>query len=132
MVAFERERGYTLARMTFDRRSHFLPPALWPAAICFVVAAQFFVVFAPVLEGHFGPDARSHVEAMGGHAHHAHNPADCAACAARSLQAATNHPANSVVALHHGVPRVGAKRDHDIGFLKGKSSRPRAPPIRQA
>jgi hypothetical protein len=118
--------------MTFDRRSGVLPSGFWRAAIFLAVAAQLLLAFAPLMEGHFGPDARSHVEAAGTKVHHVHNPADCAACAARALQATATHAAAPVLEVrHHTTPRLSERDQHLIRSRESKS-RPRAPPLRQA
>ena len=133
MLAFSGQRYYTLSAMTFARRSCAPLSALWQTTIGLLVAVQVLLALTPMLEGRYGRDARTHVEASGTSVHHAHNPADCAACAARGLMAAANRSNNTVIELTHGVALVAPeRRDHLAEFLKGSISRPRAPPFRQA
>ena len=132
VLAFGRERDYTSPVMTCDRRVRVLASALWLPAICFLVAAQFVLAFAPLMEGRFGPDARPHAEAAGTSVHHAHNAADCAACAARGLLATANPSAQvAIESLQLVLPGL-SERDEHFAFLRESESRPRAPPLRQA
>ena len=118
--------------MNFDRRSRVLPSALWLPAICFLVAAQLVLAFAPLMEGRFGADARPHVEVDGTSTHHAHNAADCAACAARGLLATANPSAPVAIESLQSVLPGLSDRDELFAFLRESQSRPRAPPFRQA
>ena len=119
--------------MTFERRARAPLTAIWQTAICLLIAVQVVLAFAPLLEGRFGADARTHVEATGVNVHHAHNPESCPACAARGLLAAANHSDNPAIESHQGTDRVAPKADdHLAEFLKGSISRSRAPPFRQA
>lgn len=131
-MAFAPERGYTSAGMTFVRHSRVLPPALWRPAIFFFAVAQLFLAFGPLMEGRFGADARSHVEAADTNSHHAHNAADCTACTARDLLAAANHAAQSGADPYQTVLLARSNRDERLDSLRESSSRPRAPPFRQA
>jgi hypothetical protein len=120
--------------MNFDRRSRIVLSALLSPAICFLLAAQLVLTFAPLIEGRFGADARPHVEAAGTNVHHAHNAADCAACAARGLQAKANHAASPAIASLRAVFPGPSARVENLAFLKEckSKSRPRAPPRRLA
>lgn len=133
VLAFKRQHDYTSSPMTFERRLRAPLSKLWQTAICLLAVVQVVLAFASTLEGRYGADAKTHIEAAGTSVHHAHNPADCAACAARGLMAAANRSDNTVIESRHGVALVTPKRgDHLAEFLKGSTSRPRAPPIRHA
>src|SRR5215211_4889880 len=71
--------------MTFVREPRILARKLWRPAMVFFALAQIILAFAPLLEGHYGRGAYSHVEGSGTHLHYAHNESDCAACLVRSL-----------------------------------------------
>lgn len=120
--------------MTFERRSRAPLTAIWQTAISLLIAVQVVLAFAPLLEGRFGADARTHVEATGVNVHHAHNPESCPACAARGLLAAANRADTpAAIESHQRTDRVAPKGDDRLAeFLKGSISRPRAPPFRQA
>jgi hypothetical protein len=131
-LAFPREAGYTSTLMTRVSVSRIPPSAIWRPLVCLLVAAQFLLAFAPLVEWQFGADARPHVEAAGTKAHHAHNPADCAACAARGLLGVANQTAPPVIGLLRPVPPGLEVRDEQLALLSESQSRPRAPPFRQA
>lgn len=118
--------------MTFMCHSRVLPPALWRPAIFFFAVGQLLLAFAPLMEGRFGEDTRSHVEAAGTNSHHAHDAADCTACTARGLLGAPIHTAQSAIESHQSVLLALSARDEDLGSLRESNSRPRAPPFRQA
>ena len=118
--------------MTRASVSRIPPSAIWRPLVCLLVAAQFLLAFAPLMEWQFGADARPHVEAAGTRAHHAHNPADCAACAARGLLAVANQNPQPVIGLLRPVAAGLEVRDEHLALLSESQSRPRAPPFRQA
>jgi len=133
MLALGWDPDYTSSPMTFEWRARAPLTAIWQTAIGLLVAVQVVLAFTPVLEGRYGADARTHVEATGTSVHHAHNPTDCAACAARGLLAAANRSDNAVIESKRLVGLVTPKfNDHLAEFLKGSASRPRAPPFRHA
>jgi hypothetical protein len=97
-----------------------------------IAVAQLFLAIASFTEGRFGADARAHFESAGTSAHHAHNEADCAACAARGLLAMANRADHSAIESQREVALTSPKRDEHPDRLTRSSSRPRAPPLRQA
>ena len=114
--------------MTFVPHSRILPRNLWRPAIFFFAVAQVLLSFAPLLEGRQGPDAQSHVEALGTTLHHAHNDADCAACAVRGLlSSADPEPVSSYDFSREtgGITEREAPSPHSALLL---FSRSRAPP----
>src|ERR1044071_2780489 len=115
--------------MTFVPQSRLLPRALWRPALFFFTVAQFFLSFAPLLEGRQGPDARAHVEEAGTTLHHAHNDADCAACIARGILASADPEAPE-------APVFSARLSVDIDAVSTEirsvstdHTRSRAPPV---
>lgn len=132
VLALRAEGSYSSPGMTFGRDSRARASALrWPAIVCFV-AAQLVLTLAPLMERAFDPNARAHVEATGASTHHAHNPSDCAACAARTLlSAARPTPQRALESFQPSLSELSTRDEH-LDFLSKSSSRPRAPPFRQA
>ncbi len=118
--------------MRLVRHSHVLPSVLWRPALLLFAVAQLFVVIAPLAEGRFGADAKAHVEAAGSSGHHAHNEADCTSCVARSLVGAPNRSDNTAPLSLQRVHVQVLERVDSFGSRAESSSRPRAPPFRQA
>ena len=118
--------------MTFVRHIRVVPPALLRPALVFVAIAQLVLAFAPLIEGQAGADARPHVEAEGTGSHHAHDAGDCTGCIVRSLVATLNHAAHPASASHQSELLALPEQDGRIDSPSESSSRPRAPPLRQA
>ena len=132
LVAITPERGYTSPGMNFMRSFRVIPPALRRPAMLFFVIAQVLLALAPLIEGRFGADSRSHVESAGTRSHHAHDGADCTACAARGLLATPGHAAQSAIGSSLSSLLPLAARTENLDSQRESGSRPRAPPFRQA
>lgn len=132
VLALRAEGSYPSGSMTFDRLSRARASALrWPA-IVFFAATQLLLTFAPLMERELDPNGRAHVEATGTSSHHAHNPSDCAACAARTVLSPASHtPQPALESFQPLLPELSTRDEH-LDFLSKSSSRPRAPPFRQA
>ena len=118
--------------MIFVPQSRILPRALWRPAIFFFAVAQFFLAFAPLMEGRFGADARAHVELAGTSTHHAHNDADCAACTARGLLASANIATPAAFESPRADVLAPSQQDVHLASRRESSSKARAPPFRTA
>jgi hypothetical protein len=117
--------------MIFVRPSRAIPDKLWRPAMFLFAVSQFLLAFAPLAEGRFGKDAESHVEAAGTIAHHSHST-DCTACTARSILAAALPVAIAAPLAANAVVTVSLAELLDFSSSAQASSRPRAPPVRQA
>jgi hypothetical protein len=114
--------------MTFVPYSRVLPRALWRPAIFFFAVAQVFLSFAPLLEGHYGPDARAHVEPAGTKLHHAHDESDCSACIARGLLASADPERPAIPVVEHAVNIPVTIGSSTAGSAWTLHTRSRAPP----
>ncbi len=93
-----------------------------------VLAAQFGMAGAGVLDGREGASAASHLESGGTNLHFAHNEADCFMCRAQHLgdAAPINIEASSPVLPQS--PEVAARALHIVSAEQPLSNASRAPP----
>lgn len=123
---------YTSSHMTAAPIHTTRTSSLSRAAVLLYAVAQLFIALATVTEGRFGADARAHVETAGTSAHHAHDEAGCAACAARALLWAIDGTERVRIPARPREFAVASRTDAHPDVATLASTRPRAPPLRQA